>query len=94
MEQQESQMNEKLEDNAGVSNETPESQEEESVVYFKQRLADIDKNLEVLVTSNDDKLSWLLGMQDDLEVLFTQLASQIVETIQNQMTTITEHIEE
>ncbi len=90
MEQHEGLTNE----NTGASNETTESQEEESVVYFRQRLADTEKKIELLVTSVNGELLWRLGMQDDLEILFTQLASQIVETIQNQMTPITEHIEE
>ena len=47
MEQHEGLVNE----TAGVSNETTESQEEESVVYFRQRLAEIEKSIELLVTS-------------------------------------------
>ena len=38
-------------ENAGLSNETMDSQEEESVVYFRQRLAEIEKSVELLVTS-------------------------------------------
>ncbi len=52
MEQHEGLTNE----NTGASNETTESQEEESVVYFRQRLADTEKKIELLVTSVNGEL--------------------------------------
>ena len=52
MEQHEGLTNE----NTGASNETTESQEEESVVYFRQRLADTVKKIELLVTSVNGEL--------------------------------------
>ncbi|KAK8800088.1 hypothetical protein WA538_002612, partial [Blastocystis sp. DL] len=66
------------------SSSQEETQEEESVVFFKQQVDDLEKKVDALITQ----------MQEDLEVLFSQLASQLVEGLQNHVVSITDQIEE
>lgn len=59
--------------------------EDESVLYFSQKIVEVEKELDQVVERSVLIADINVDMQSDLEQLFTQLVSSLVESIQESL---------